>query len=51
MVKEVEQMSKDKGGYAGKVDVIGVTKAPLPKKIDARKGASIIKGKDLRVGK
>jgi hypothetical protein len=39
-----------KGGYAGRVDVIGRTKAPLPKKIDSRKGALIVKGNDLRVG-
>lgn len=44
-------MADSKGSYAGKVDVIGITKAPLSKKIDSRKGAMIIKGKDLRTGK
>jgi hypothetical protein len=43
-------MSKDKVGYAGKIDVIGKTEAPLPKKIEARKGAMVVTGTDLRAG-
>jgi hypothetical protein len=40
-----------KGGYVGKVDVIGTTKAPFPQGTGSRKGASVITGKDLRAGK